>query len=431
MAHDHYEALARTTLLLNNELFSAEADERKLADALLETTVRLVAEPGAVSCRAGQTAVVTAFSLVARLGIGIELDMPNVPLLDPVAPLRGDRLVDALLELGADLVPGALVRARPGDVDETFVFGAQQGHATAVHVGVSDFACELARGDEPRACSGELPYGGFAAGASVAPIALEAAMERLERAAGRPARRPRPSPGPPVSIDLLSVFPGLSNPLTLDFGNLDVVSGGAITHAFLFCLLRLPGASAHARIIEEQLAELTNVNRYKLLRASDAGRIKVEQLEAVAAHGVEITGVRALFTKATRENLLPFADHVLVGVDDVEARWWVQEEDPLWVAVGATGNHLAQLTTHSPDSACAACIHSTPLPEQIIPTISFVSLWAGLMQACALVSGVAGGANFVVYPFALGGPTSIGQFDVLPSQNCPIGCSASSRIRTS
>src|SRR4051794_16410932 len=49
-AVNHYQALARTTLLLNQELFSGEADEREIADALLTTTVQLTADEESLSC---------------------------------------------------------------------------------------------------------------------------------------------------------------------------------------------------------------------------------------------------------------------------------------------------------------------------------------------------------------------------------------------
>ena len=136
-----------------------------------------------------------------------------------------------------------------------------------------------------------------------------------------------------------------------------------------------------------------------------------------------------MFTKETRHTLLPLARCVVVGVDDIEARWWVQEENPAWLGVGATGNHLAQLTTHTPDGACAACAHPVPLAPQTIPTISFVSFWAGLLQACALVTPTpAVGRNVVVYPFALGGTTPASKFELVPNPTCPINCPASAAL---
>jgi hypothetical protein len=427
----HHDALARTTLLLNQEFFAGEADERAIAGALLATTVRLAADEESLSCRAGQAAVVTGFTLAARLGVGIEVAVPNVPVIDLVAPLRVPRLVDSLVEFGGDLVPGASVRTYSGEIDETFVFGAcAVESATPVRVTATDFTADLERRVAGVACAGDLPLGGFAAGAAVAAIALEAALPRIESATGLAARRPRPSPGPPVRIRLQELFPELADTLALGTGDVDAISGGAITHALLFCLLRIPGLRAHLRVIEGQRAKLSNVNRYALLRASDDGRHKVEQLESLATADIEIAGVRSLFTKDTREALLPLAAHVVVGVDDVEARWWVQEENPDWLAVGATGNHLAQLTTHVPGSPCAACLHAVPLPPQTIPTISFVSFWAGLLQACALVAGARDPRNIVAFPFALGGPSAAACLAPVPNPACPIrGCAASRTAR--
>ena len=430
MTARHYDALARTTLLLNRELFAGETDERALADALVATTVRLAADHESLKCRAGQTALITAFMLTARLGIGVELALPNVPVIDRVAPLRLTMLHDALVDLGHDLVPGAVVRSRSGAIDETFVFGA--GAATTptwVRVLASDVAADLERDGAASQCTGDLPFGGFAAGAAVAAIALDAALPRMEAATGRRARTPRPSPGPPVRIRLDELFPGLASSPFSDLGDLDAVSGGAITHALLYCLLRIPGVRSHTRVIEQQRAELSNVNRYALLRASDDGALKIDQLARAGTADVEIVGVPALFTKHTRDAILPFAERVVVGVDDVEARWWVQAENPRWLTVGATGNHLAQLTVHVPGSPCAACVHAVPLPPQTIPTISFVSFWAGLLQACALASGVDTSCNIVAHPFALGGATALTRFSPVPNPACPNRCPASRALQ--
>jgi hypothetical protein len=425
---DHYQALARTTLLLNQEYFSSEADERRIADTLLGTTVRFEADEESLSSRAGQTAFITGFILTARLGIGVEIAAPNVPLIDLVAPLRLPALVDALLELGRDLIPGAHVGTTSRDSDETFVFGNPSVDAVApIQVTADDFTAGLLRRDpEGDLCAGDLPFGGFAAGAAIAALALDAALPRIEAATRLTARRPRPSSGPPVQLDIREMLPELADGISLDLEDVDVISGGAITHALLFCLLRIPALTVRARVIEQQRADLSNVNRYALLRASDDGRLKTEQLESAATPNMGIVGVPALFTKQTKGSLLPLAERVLVGVDDVEARWWIQEEDPGWLAVGATGNHLAQLTTHVPGGPCAACAHPIPLPPQIIPTISFVSFWAGLLQACALISErPCASTNTVVYPFALGGGAASARFSLVPNPACPIRCLAS------
>jgi hypothetical protein len=421
----HQAALTRTTLLLNQEWFAGRADERLIADALVAGTVRLAADAEALSSRAGQTAFVTAFMLTARLGVGIELAAPNVPVIDLVAPLRLPRLLDALLDLGADLTPGARLRLTPGEVQESFAFGkdAVAGDA-AVAVGVGDFETDLARGAGGARCEGELPFGGFAAGAAVAAIALRAIQPRVEQAVGLTARTPAPSPGPPVHISLLDLFPELAGGRSYDLGDVDAISGGAITNALLFCLLRIPALTVRVRVIEGQDIELSNVNRYALLRASDTGRHKIDHLVGSAAGNVKIGGVASLYTKDSRAVLLPLAKRVVVGVDDVQARWLVQEDNPAWLAVAATGNNLAQLTSHVPGGPCAGCLHTTPLPPATTPTISFVSFFAGLLQACALASRSSTPRNVHVYPFALGGPAGVMSFKPTRNPDCPIACSS-------
>ena len=66
-------------------------------------------------------------------------------------------------------------------------------------------------------------------------------------------------------------------------GAFDCVSGGAIIHAALYVLSRIPGVVGRSRVIEPDRADLTNLNRYMMLlrshldrrtrKAEDFGRI--------------------------------------------------------------------------------------------------------------------------------------------------------------
>lgn len=419
------EALARTSLLVNQELFGGDADESRISAALLEGRVELKGSRESLSTRAGQTALVTAFILVARMGVGIRLDVPDVAVIDQVPPLRGSSLAEALRDLGEDLIPGVPIETAPGPVDETFSFG-DTGDGDAVQVAAGDLEACLDRSDQVGESEGRLPFGGFAAGAAVAAVVFEAMVPRIESRVGLRARTPRPSPGPPVRINLGQWFPSLGERMPRSLA-VEAVSGGAITNALIFCLLRVPELEVGIRVIEDDVADLTNLNRYMLLRWSQVGIHKVAHLRGATAKGVEVDGVEHLFNDKTRDRLLPLADRVLVGVDDIRARWWVQEAEPRWMAVGATGNHLAQLSVHVPGGPCAGCVHGVPLPPQTIPTISFVSFWAGLLQACALLSDLREPANVSVYPFALGGPMGFISLAPQHSPTCPLGCGAFDR----
>ncbi len=431
----HAEALKRTTLLLNREYFDDKASEPMIADGLLATTVRLHANQANLVTRAGQAALITAFGLIARMGIGIELAIADVGVLDLVAPLRRPTLRDALIDLGTDLVPGTTVRTRHGQVDLTIAFGDTPCRdQPALRVFADELSSAILDGSQPvPSIAADWPLGAFAAAAAVAPIVLQAALPRIEAATGlRRTTKPRPAPGPPVALDLRELFPGLPNSAG-PAGRLDLVSGGAITNALLYVLLRLPGFAATARVIEAQDADLSNVNRYMLLRASEQGIPKTRQLEAASSKAIPITGFRELFTKETRHRLAPLAERVLVGVDDVEARWWVQEEWPKWLCVGATQATIAEATTHRPDGPCAACLHADPLPAgETIPTISFVSFWAGLLQACELLSDLEREQptrRVMLWPFALGGPVWSRLTDLRASERCPVTCPASCDIQ--
>jgi hypothetical protein len=420
------EAIARTSLLVNQELFGGDADESRISAALLDGRIELKGSRQSLSTRAGQTALITAFILVARMGVVIRLDVPDVAVIDRVPPLRGSGLTEALRDLGDDLIPGVPIETDPGPADATFAFG-NTGDGEAVQVAAGDLEACLDRSDQMRESEGQLPFGGLAAGAAVAAVAFEAMVPRIEAHVGLRARTPRPSPGPPVRIDLSRLFPSLGEPMPRSLGSVDAVSGGAITNALIFCLLRVPRLEVGIRVIEDDVTDLTNLNRYMLLRRSQLGLDKVAHLREATTKGIEVNGVELLFNDKTRSRLLPLADRIVVGVDDVRARWWVQEAEPRWMAVGATGNHLAQLSVHVPGGPCAGCVHSVPLPPQTIPTISFVSFWAGLLQACALLSDLREPANISVYPFALGGPMSFTSLAPQHSPTCPVGCGAFDR----
>jgi hypothetical protein len=433
----HTEALARTTLLLNREYFDGKASEPAIADGLLATTIRLHANQANLVTRAGQAALITAFGLIARMGIGVELAIADVGVIDLVAPLRRPTLGDALIDLGSDLVPGTTVRTEHGEADLTIALGDTPcGDEPALRVFADELSCAILDGSQPVSrIAADWPLGAFAAAAAVAPIVLEGALPRIEATTGlRRTTKPQPSPGPPVTLDLRELFPGL--PIRAGrAGRLDLVSGGAITNALLFVLLRLPGFSATARVIEAQDADLSNVNRYMLLRASHQGMPKTRQLEAASSEAIHIIGVRELFTKETRHRLAPLAARVLVGVDNVEARWWVQEEWPERLCVGATQAMIAETTTHRPGGPCAACLHADPLPAgEAIPTISFVSFWAGLLQACELLSDLEReqpARRVMLWPFALGGPVRYHVTSLRASNRCPIACRASRETHSS
>jgi hypothetical protein len=67
---------------------------------------------------------------------------------------------------------------------------------------------------------------------------------------------------------------------------------------------------------------------------------------------------------------------------------------------------LVEGSTLSGGVDCAGCAHPDPaVEEEFVPTISFVSFWGGLLQACALLAELQNpqrARRVTVFPFALG-----------------------------
>jgi len=160
------------------------------------------------------------------------------------------------------------------------------------------------------------------------------------------------------------------------------VSGGAIIQAALYALSRIPDARGDIRVIEPEVADLTNLNRYSLLRRSRTASLKAVDLAEMGLAGFRVEPITERYDAAFRERLGPPAPAVLVGVDDIPSRWEVQAARPLWLGVGATTHYSAMSSYHVAGLGCARCLHPTDEPGGgPIPTVSFVSHWAGLWLA--------------------------------------------------
>ena len=101
------------------------------------------------------------------------------------------------------------------------------------------------------------------------------------------------------------------------------------------------------------------------------------------------------------------------------------------MAVGATSHFFVLSSAHPADRPCAGCTHPKDDREiGEIPTISFVSFWAGLMQALELVHETVVGSKTVttvtnLWPLGLGGKFGIHPQVQLPLAACPVQCRAS------
>lgn len=386
------EALDRTMRLMREDLV-AEVDDSSLEAALTGTYVVLVGDARNLSSHAAQSAYVTAAILMARSGHRVYLAAPNVPLVGPQPPLREDRLVSGLLEVGSDLLPGVGFSVYPRrDAALSVVFGDSPSRYRArrvIAVNASAWCARLARASNAGPwAERDWPLGAMAAGMLASVEAFKVTMHRLRRF----AKDPRFFDALFEFTDQVSLELAPSDaPRSAALGRFDFVSGGAITNATLYVLARLLEVTGYGRIVEPQRANLSNLNRYLLLRRTAIGRLKAEILNALMPPHLELQAIPLLYHGGQMTELGPFAPSVLVGTDDIPVRWDVQLENPGWLGVGATTHWAAMASFHQRGLGCARCLHPRDDPTAgPIPTISFVSFFGGLMLASYLVRTLAG-----------------------------------------
>ena len=434
MNPDALKALDRTLLFCEGlVLTSGSVTREAIASALMSQTVALVVDEANLSRPSCQSAVLALARLVLGYGASLRLVFPEVSIVGEQPPLRGGHFRTALVDLAEDVVPGtrATTDSATKPTDLVFVFGdtAWSGRAAnSWRLTAEGWSGQTSSVDERgTGFADDFPLGALAAAAIASVEPFKAAMRTFGTAVLR-------GPDQMAAVPHARVELAPSNkPIgSVDLGRVDCISGGAITNSLLFSLLRIPRVSGQVRVIESDTADISNLNRYVLLRRSAIPRPKVDVFSEYSTEQLKIFGERALLNPETIRSLRPLADRVVVGADRVPARWDAQREWPAWVCVGATDDWMAQVTEHTTESACAGCAYpeAIPNPPLEIATVSFVSFWAGLVAAARLVSHVTGNpypANqqsfTLLGPARLDGPAVIWT-PISRNSACPVGCAS-------
>lgn len=387
------QALSRTLLLMRDEA-GGDVDDDVLLAALTGTRVALVADAANIASHSAQTAFVTCAMLMARSGHQVYLLCPDLPLAGRQPPLAAGRMRTELMRAGADLLPGvSFANDRPeGEIDFALALGSSEIRVRArrrARLNASSWAGSLVPdGGAGGWSGGDWPMGGMVAAALGATEAFKLTMQKLASVAKNPARMAT------VFADTTALEFALApdgTPCAAQLGDFDCVSGGAIINAILYALTRIPKVAGSARVIEPEHSDLSNLNRYMLLLRSHLESLKARDLAAICGEtGIKVEPINERYDQdqAARINLAPA---VLVGVDDIPARWLVQRAKPDWLGIGATTHWSAMASFHEEGLGCAECLHPRDEPSDApIPTAAFVSFWSGLLTAAYLLRHIAG-----------------------------------------
>lgn len=387
------DTLDRTILLMRDEIDNSVPDDVIIA-ALTGTRIALVADAANLATHSAQSAFVTAALLMARSGHAVHLIAPDIPLIGAQPPLRPGTMIAELLRVGTDILPGVSFSAvaPTAPVDLVVGFGDTPMDVAGQHrirLNASIWSGALmSENDAAGWCAADWPLGGLVAAVLAATEAFKCTIHKLTSGARNPERIRTVFA---LTHDTAFALVPEDTPTADYLGAFDCVSGGAIIHAALYALARIPGLKGHARVIEPDTTHISNLNRYALLLRSTSDLPKAKHLATLFhGSGLTIDPLDIRYDQSTSKVLLP-APSVLVGVDDIPTRWHVQRANPNWLAVGATTHWCAMATFHEAALACAECAHPYDDPENTpIPTVAFVSFFAGLLTAALFLQHLSG-----------------------------------------
>jgi hypothetical protein len=233
----------------------------------------------------------------------------------------------------------------------------------------------------------------------------------------------------PAGVAALAL-PELDLHAAIDLGVVDFVSAGAMTNAALAPLLRVRRLRGMLRIIDADIVEASNLNRYALIDRTMIGMAKVEALARLAREGLDVTAMALRLSDTAPPG--PLAARVMLGVDHIPSRWVAQRRAPGWMCVGATSRTEILVSEHQVGGPCAGCMHPHDDAEQsAIPTVSFVSQLAGVLQAHRLLAHALSeppAAPILAHGLALGGRRPLLELGQAPHPYCPLACPASGSL---
>lgn len=419
-------------VLLVRDLVPEEISYEQIIESFQCMRVHCIADSRNLASHTGQTALVTFVTLIARMGVQVFLDIPETDLVEVQAPIRGRFLKGGLMDLGRDLIPGSLVHdGAPEKPDLVFVFGDTPylclGEPAWRVVGESWVGqIQPAQSCGPSWC-GSWPIGSMTAATLASTEVFKAVVRRLQPKSDKHGNL-LTSLTPNASWDFGSHCP---IPEDIDVGFCDFVSAGAINQALLFALTRLPDLAIKGRLFDDDITDHTNLNRNMLTRRSDVGRGKECVVSSLVGQSIE--GIPERVTEEALRQLHPVADSVLVGTDDIPSRWEVQKAFKGWVGIGGTSHFGVLTSSHMLGQPCGGCLHwkDDLVANGPIPTVSFISFWAGLSLAVRFLREKIGYGYSLkqqamwLVPLRMDEQHAAMWSPVAARLDCPVGCSAS------
>jgi hypothetical protein len=429
------EQLNRTVLLCRDYVSDAVSDA-SICQAFQSVRVLCVADATNLSSHGGQSCLTTVVALLNRMGMQVTLRIPEISMVRKQPPFRGTHLRDSLLASSNNLISGATVRPDRSECGPDLLFALgdsaiEEGSCPTWRLNGSEWqgAITRAAARAPK-WTVEWPIGAMTSAVLAAGEAFKYVMRRL------PIRSEDDLVFFESSPDSSWDFSSIAIPARkLDFGDVDIVSAGAISQAALYVLLRLPQLRMTGRIFDDDTTSSTNFNRNMLTLVGDADSEKAQLVADRCAPEFQLTPKCQRFL-ADSPGARQIAPYVLVGVDDIPSRWQVQRCASGLLVVSGTTHFSISSSCHGPREPCCGCLH--PVDDlggpTAIPTVSFISFWAGLTMAVRLIRRALGAGyglnrqHLWMTPLRMDQPHAAIWSPVAIRKKCPVRCPASRKL---
>ena len=360
-----------------------------------------------------------------------DYEIPDIELLFSQPPVKGSSLPNALLGVSEAFVRGATISIWPETrPDMIFALGdslVEDYRAPCWRLTGEEWAGRIALDGVglPRSWTVEFPMGSMASAVLAATEAFKFALRGLGLRGDYCREFLRASRSCAWDFGV-----GGARRKEFDLGAADFISAGAISQAALYALDRIPRIRMRGRIFDDDTTASSNLNRNMLSLEKDVGRAKVEVV-AGRCQQLALEPIAARYGSGKPESEL-LAPRVVVGVDDIPSRWEVQRRGPAWVAVGGTSHFNVSSSAHRVEEPCSGCLHPVGEPgPNVIPTVSFISFWAGMTIVMRLLEEAAGEPcprerqHLWLSPLRMDLPRAAMWLPVPARRDCPVECFAS------
>ena len=260
-----------------------------------------------------------------------------------------------LRTIASNINPRVTFEETPRGTDVAVVIGCHEpAPPSAIHAGSSGWVCAV--GPEPIPLRGPPnPFAAAAAGAIAAGQVFRAVFA---------ARLAEPTEIKATQVSLLDFSSGAG--VAAELGDLDVgpvafAGLGAVGNAALWCLGRCASLRGQLALIDPEVIELSNLQRYVLTRDSDVRRAKIDLALEALRHTSLACAVHRLaiedFAEQVPDASLPC---IAISVDNVDGRRCAQALLPRLVVNGWTSDGGLGSSWHrfDQDAACLACLYN-------------------------------------------------------------------------